>query len=131
MEKALQSNSVARNSGQFREYLIASRAIQRIFNCFLVRNYSAIPCSEMAQAEAIIARNKIPIGNPTYPRFFSLSRNPQYFLSLFLSLLETTSIARRCPWNEKNLNSNFLSLRVNMGSLKKQTIWFSRLAHYS
>ena len=41
------TNSDARNSGQFREYLFAS----------LFRNYSAIARNEMAQAEAIIARN--------------------------------------------------------------------------
>ena len=48
----LRSNSVARNSAQFRENLIAS-----LF---------AIPRNKMAQAEASIARNRIAIGNPTY-----------------------------------------------------------------
>ena len=41
-----------------------SKAISLIFNCFLVRNYSAIQRNEMTQAEAIIARNRISIWNP-------------------------------------------------------------------
>ena len=48
---------IPRNSAPF-------HAIPRIFNCFLFRNYSAIARNEMAQAEATIARNGIPIGNP-------------------------------------------------------------------
>ena len=48
---------IPRNSAHF-------RAIPRIFNCFLFRNYSAISRNEMAQAKATIACNGILIGKP-------------------------------------------------------------------
>ena len=49
----LQSNSIARNSMQFREYLIAS-----LF---------AIPPNEMGQAEAIIARDSAQLNSDLNP----------------------------------------------------------------
>ena len=40
---------------------IPMHIIPQIFNCFLFRNYSAIACNEMAQAEATIARNSMQL----------------------------------------------------------------------
>jgi len=48
--KPIPMHAIPRNSAQF-------RAIPRIFNCFLFRNFSAIARNVMAQAEATIARN--------------------------------------------------------------------------
>ena len=48
--KPILMHAIPCNSVQF-------RAIPRIFNCFLFRNYSAIARNEMAQAEATIERN--------------------------------------------------------------------------
>ena len=45
---------ILKSTKQFRKNLVAS----------FFRNYSGIACNEMAQAEATIARNGIPIGNP-------------------------------------------------------------------
>jgi len=58
--KPIPMHAIPRNSTQFREYLIAS----------FFRNYSAIARNEMAQAEATIARNGIPIGNPRIYVYF-------------------------------------------------------------
>ena len=44
---------------------IPLRAILQKFNCFPVRNYSAIPRNKMVQTETSIARNGIPFGNPS------------------------------------------------------------------
>ena len=51
------------------------RPIQRIFNCFLFRNYSAIARNKMLQAElqplSAIPCYGIPIGNPRYSTSFT------------------------------------------------------------
>ena len=65
------------------------RAISRIFNCFLVRNYSTISRNEMVQAEAIILailRNGIPIGTPnSHARF--LCREQKEYIFVFINFL--------------------------------------------
>ena len=66
---------------------IPMHAIPPICNCFLFRNYSAIACNEKAQTEATIARNGIPIGNPSFETITGsyINVNFQAFIHTFIT----------------------------------------------